>query len=84
MDIPELVCGKVCGTPPLNHTGMIKLRSVGQYTGIRYAYRGDGVWRMASAQKKEVRNVLFACAQSIGKVVPTTNDKEEHKEEAFA
>ena len=52
VDIRELVCGKVCGTPPLNHAGMGKLRSLGQYTGIGYTYHGDGVWRMAYAQKK--------------------------------
>ena len=27
----------------------------------------------------EVRNDLLACAKSNGEVVPTTNDKEEHK-----
>ena len=51
LDIPELVSGKVCGTPHLNHTGMRKLRSLGQYTGIGYTYRGDGVWRMAYEHK---------------------------------
>ena len=52
VDIPQVVRGKVCGTPPLDHTGMIKLRILGQHTGIRYTYRGDGIsWRMAYAHK---------------------------------
>ena len=52
VDIPELVCGKVRGKHRLNHTGMRKLRSLGQYTGIGYTDHGGRDWRMAYTQKK--------------------------------
>ena len=53
--MPELVYEKMCGTFPLNHTGMRTIRSQGQSTGIGYTYHGDGVRRMAHAQKNRVK-----------------------------
>ena len=55
---------------------MRQLRSLGQYTGIRYTMEmglADGVCA------EEVRDVLLAFTKSNREVVPTTNPKEEHK-----
>ena len=56
-DIPESVCGNVCGTHPLNRTGLRKLYicvhlGPQQYTRIGYTHRGYLVWPMADAQKQ--------------------------------
>ena len=66
VDIPELVCGEVCGRHPLNHTGMRTLRSLAG-TPVLSTYIIPWRWGLADGVCTEVSTVWLTCAKKTGR-----------------